>query len=308
MSSTASDMRVGMKRASPDGGASPIYCAGAAVEVFFRSCHTPDGSFPVTSYSAALLRPRVGRTDGWVTARVLADWPPSAETSHPQPIHVCYTHPCWSNRHGQILEPAEQKASRAAMQAAATGAPDAAALAYAAMCDGLHAPADVRPAGAGEGVHHPPPLLSVVAVRWGGDVSAFNTEQWGATSASVSDTYIDHFTNAVLYAALGPAYEAPHRHPCHHATPATMPPLPPRHPCRQTHSARSTNPTTISPPPHAYRPTPTAPRLPPHASQVLSIFVERGEDLDRLQPAPLLEGLSGAHKAGRYSLWSRGWG
>ena len=257
MSSTASDMRVGMKRASPDGGASPIYCAGAAVEVFFRSCHTPDGSFPVTSYSAALLRPRVGRTDGWVTARVLADWPPSAETSHPQPIHVCYTHPCWSNRHGQILEPAEQKASRAAMQAAATGAPDAAALAYAAMCDGLHAPADVRPAGAGEGVHHPPPLLSVVAVRWGGDVSAFNTEQWGATSASVSDTYIDHFTNAVLYAALGPAYEAPPRHPCHHPplppchpchhpTPATTPPLPPCHPCRQAHSARSTNPITIS--------------------------------------------------------------
>ena len=60
MSSTTSDMRVGMKRThlsgrtSPDGSASPVYPAGAAVEVFFRSCHTPDGSFPVTSYAAAL--------------------------------------------------------------------------------------------------------------------------------------------------------------------------------------------------------------------------------------------------------------
>ena len=231
MSSTTSDMRVGMKRThlsgrtSPDGSASPVYPAGAAVEVFFRSCHTPDGSFPVTSYAAALLRPRVGLTDGWVSARVLADWPPSAETSHAQPIHVCYTHPCWSNRHGQILEPAEQKAARAAMEAAAAGASDAAALASVAMCDGLHAPADVRPAraapgegagsgeragsgsGSGAGMHHPPPVLSVVAVRWGGRASAFNEEQWGTTSASVSDTYIDHFTNAALYAALGPAYE-----------------------------------------------------------------------------------------------------
>ena len=137
-----------------------------------------------------------------------------------------------------MLEPAEQKATRTAIEAAAAGAPDAAALAYAAMCDGLHAPADVRPAGAGpgegegEGVHHPPPLLSVVAVRWGGDASGFNSEQWGATSASVSDTYIDHFTNAVLYAALGPAYEV-RRHPCHHTTPVTpvaTPPLSPLSP------------------------------------------------------------------------------
>ena len=267
MSSTTSDMRVGMKRThlsgrtSPDCGASPIYPAGAAVEVFFRSCHTPDGSFPVTSYAAALLRPRVGLTDGWVSARVLADWPPSAETSHAQPIHVCYTHPCWSNRHGQILEPAEQKAARAAMEAAAAGASDAAALASVAMCDGLHAPADVRPAGAapgegagsgeragsgeasGAGVHHPPPVLSVVAVRWGGGATAFNTAQWGATSASVSDTYIDYFTNAVLYAALGPAYE------------------------------------------------------------VQSVFVERGDDLDRLQPAALLPLLRGRHKCACFFLW-----
>ena len=37
-----------------------------------------------------------------------------------------------------------------------------------------------------------------VAVRWGGRASAFNTAQWGTTSASVSDAYIDHFTTAVL--------------------------------------------------------------------------------------------------------------
>ena len=199
-----------------------------------------------------------------------------------------------------MLEPAEQKATRTAIEAAAAGAPDAAALAYAAMCDGLHAPADVRPAGAGPGegegegagVHHPPPLLSVVAVRWGGDASGFNSEQWGATSASVSDTYIDHFTNTVLYAALGPAYEVHRKHPCRHTTHVTtLSPLPPLSPLSSD----------------ALRLQPHASRLPPHPSlrhrylvitpcQVLSIFVERGEDLDRVQPAPLLEGLSGTHK------------
>ena len=35
------------------------------------------------------------------------------------------------------------------MEAAAAGAPDAAALATAAMCDGLHAPADVQACGTG---------------------------------------------------------------------------------------------------------------------------------------------------------------
>jgi hypothetical protein len=42
--------------------------------------------------------------------------------------------------------------------------------------------------------------------------------------------------------------------------------------------------------------------------QVLSIFVERGEDLDRLQPAPLLEMLRGVHKAGCCYLWLKGLG
>ena len=35
---------------------------------------------------------------------------------------------------------------------------------------------------------------------------------------------------------------------------------------------------------------------------MLSVFVERGEDLDRLQAAPLLEGLRGVHKAACYFL------
>ena len=49
----------------------------------------------------------------------------------------------------------------------------------------------------------------------------------------------------------------------------------------------------------------TAPPLPqhqPNPKQVLSVFVERGEDLDQLQAAPLLEGLRGVHKAACYFL------
>ena len=33
---------------------------------------------------------------------------------------------------------------------------------------------------------------------------------------------------------------------------------------------------------------------------MLSVFVERGEDLDQMQAAPLLEGLRGVHKAACY--------
>ena len=44
-------------------------------------------------------------------------------------------------------------------------------------------------------------------VRWGGEPTAFNEEQWGKASASVSDTYISAFVDGALYEALGTDYE-----------------------------------------------------------------------------------------------------
>ena len=44
-------------------------------------------------------------------------------------------------------------------------------------------------------------------VRWGGESTAFNEEQWGKASASVSDTYISAFVDGALYEALGTDYE-----------------------------------------------------------------------------------------------------
>ena len=47
----------------------------------------------------------------------------------------------------------------------------------------------------------------MLVVRWGGEPTAFNEEQWGKASASVSDTYISAFVDGALYEALGTDYE-----------------------------------------------------------------------------------------------------
>ena len=47
----------------------------------------------------------------------------------------------------------------------------------------------------------------MLVVRWGGEPTAFNEEQWGKASASVSDTYISAFVDGALYEALGADYE-----------------------------------------------------------------------------------------------------
>ena len=57
-----------------------VYRAGTEVEVFYRMERDGEGYFPVTTYAARCLKPRFGMTDGWMTARVLEDWPP-----HPTP-------------------------------------------------------------------------------------------------------------------------------------------------------------------------------------------------------------------------------
>ena len=63
-------------------------------------------------------------------------------------------------------------------------------------------PSDVRRPGQGY-----QPALSLLVMRWGGEQTQFNVEQWGAASASVSDTYVEAVLDQTLYQRLGPNYE-----------------------------------------------------------------------------------------------------
>ena len=143
------------------------------------------GYFPVATASAGTLRPRFGRTDGWMPARVEEDWPPlpPAPGVAPSPqsarVRVRHTHPFWSNRRGERLDPFDDR--------------DMVVFIL---------PADVRRPG-----QPYQPALSILCVRWGGEQTQFNTDQWGAASASVSDEYIEAVLDQTLYRRLGPNYE-----------------------------------------------------------------------------------------------------
>jgi len=93
---------------------------------------------------------------------------------------VRHSHPYWSNRRGERLDPFEDRDMVVFMQST-----------------------DVRrPAGPAY-----QPALSLFVVRWGGEQTLFNTDQWGAASASVSDEYIEAVLDQTLYRRLGPNYE-----------------------------------------------------------------------------------------------------
>jgi hypothetical protein len=157
---------------------------GEPVEVFYRMGCDDGGYFPVATQSAGTLRPRFGKSDGWMPGRIEEDWPPAhpqgGHQHKPPRVRVRHTHPHWSNRRGERLDPLEDRDMVVFLN-----------------------PADVRrPVGA-----EYTPALSVLSVRWGAEQTPFNNEQWGAASSSVSDTYAEHLLDGVLYQRLGPNYE-----------------------------------------------------------------------------------------------------
>jgi hypothetical protein len=163
----------------------PAFRRGEIVECFYRMGCDDGGYFPVATISAGTLRPRFGRTDGWMTARVDEDWPPPPPAPGIPPpgtasrIRVRHMHPFWSNRRGERLDPFEDRDMVVFML-----------------------PSDVRRPGQGY-----QPALSLLVMRWGGEQTQFNVEQWGAASASVSDTYVEAVLDQTLYQRLGPNYE-----------------------------------------------------------------------------------------------------
>ena len=64
--------------------AQPVFRRNDVVEVFYRMGRDEGGNyFPVATPSAGTLRPRFGRTDGWMTARIEEDWPPTEHGERP---------------------------------------------------------------------------------------------------------------------------------------------------------------------------------------------------------------------------------
>ena len=115
-----------------------------------------------------------------MTARVEEDWPVIGAPGNNSRVRVRHTHPYWSNRRGERLDPLEDRDMVVFMQ-----------------------PTDVRrPLGAAY-----KPAVSLFVVRWGGEQTPFNNEQWGQASSSVSDDYIDYVLDGTLYPRLGPDYE-----------------------------------------------------------------------------------------------------
>ena len=155
------------------------YKRGDVVEVFYRKGRDDGSYFPVATQTAVCLRPRFGRSDGWMVARIEEDWPPAVNNITNSRIKVRHTHEAWSNRHGERLDPFDDRDMVVWMQ-----------------------PQDVR-----RPVRDYAPALSLFVVRWGGEQTPFNNEQGGQASSSVSDDYADYVLDGTLYPRLGPDYE-----------------------------------------------------------------------------------------------------
>lgn len=131
---------------------------GERVQVFYRMNADPGGYFPVPNLAAGCLRPRFGRTDGWIDARVEADWPPvevgssggNAADRYPR-IKIRHTHRNWSNRSGERLNPDS----------------DSDMVVWMDANDVRHISPEVNQVVS----------LSVLVVRWGGEQTQFNVEQ-----------------------------------------------------------------------------------------------------------------------------------
>lgn len=159
------------------------YLAGTLVEVFHRLERDGEGYFPVSNLAARCLKPRFGMTDGWVIAKVLEDWPPPQGAQKGKGVRVMHTGQLWADRYGQTLNPERERDM---------------------VMD--YPQCDVRPLPVpGE----PPyvPTLSLLIIRWGGEETQFNVEQWGSASASTSSAYVSAFVDSTIYPVLGPDYE-----------------------------------------------------------------------------------------------------
>jgi hypothetical protein len=160
---------------------------GDFVDVFYRISQDSGHYFPVANAASGTLRPRYGRTDGWMRAVLAEDWPLGqaalvGDLGATGSVRVRHTHQFWVNPTGELLDVSNESNMVVTVEAR-----------------------DVRPASDGRLTARP--TLSVFVVRWGGEHTKFNNEEWGGAGASVSEQYIEWFLDKCVYATLGPDYE-----------------------------------------------------------------------------------------------------
>ena len=166
--------------------AEPGFRKGDPVDVFYRISLDSGHYFPVANAACGTLRPRFGRTDGWLRAELAEDWiggrEQASDANASGAVRVQHTHKHWVNPSGELLDTSNPTNMEVTMS-----------------------PRDVRPAT--DGRLEAAPTLSIFIVRWGGEATRFNQEEWGGAGASVSEQYIAWFLDRCVYPCLGPDYE-----------------------------------------------------------------------------------------------------
>eukprot|EP00756_Hemistasia_phaeocysticola_P063623 Hpha_TRINITY_DN70_c0_g1::TRINITY_DN70_c0_g1_i1::g.110115::m.110115 len=165
------------------------YRRGEEVWAFFRSYEAgSEPWFPVPNPGWGTSTPRVGKTDGWLPARVSHDfYPERFDPREPQKtgVRVHYTDRLWYSRAGERLD-----TSTESTRAYQTVPPD--------QCRPYESPP-------------PEPLLSLLVFRWGGERACDPVHGgdggWGWTGSVVSDPYIRGFFEKVAAPTLGTSYE-----------------------------------------------------------------------------------------------------
>eukprot|EP00658_Telonema_sp_P-2_P047656 TRINITY_DN36256_c0_g2_i1.p1 TRINITY_DN36256_c0_g2~~TRINITY_DN36256_c0_g2_i1.p1 ORF type:complete len:363 (-),score=47.19 TRINITY_DN36256_c0_g2_i1:115-1203(-) len=169
--------------------------AGQRVQVFHRfQKNSADLWIPVSSVFAGQCSPRIGTSDGWMSATVTRDWHqemPGTAMSTTTPsgnnsdISVRFRHRLWSDRRGNITD--------------STKYPD--------LCERV-SPEQVRVDLSSDDLD---PELTFVVVRWGGETRCDPVTDgdggWGPTGSNVSDPYVKYFFERVVWPTMGPNYQ-----------------------------------------------------------------------------------------------------
>eukprot|EP00933_Yihiella_yeosuensis_P039328 TRINITY_DN3329_c2_g1_i2.p1 TRINITY_DN3329_c2_g1~~TRINITY_DN3329_c2_g1_i2.p1 ORF type:complete len:551 (+),score=79.00 TRINITY_DN3329_c2_g1_i2:78-1655(+) len=154
---------------------------------------------PARKYIAVLdprhgsYRPRMGLSEGWIPARVAADYDPER---HHQ-VKVEYRWPHFYTMRGYCVSAKDEYGelyTESFKAEATTRIPDASEVQYA--IPGLQM---LRPGWR--------PELAIIAFRWGGLNEVVGCSQWGETGSSVSELFFESFIDMSVIPKLGYNYE-----------------------------------------------------------------------------------------------------
>jgi hypothetical protein len=157
---------------------------GERIHAFYRFQQSDCDLFiPVHNVAAGACAPRIGQSDGWQQAVVLSQ--KRGEDGKVDSVFVEYTWPLWFDRHGRKLH---RETERDWFQEW--------------VCISQVRKLNDPP---------PPPKVSFLVVRWGGEQRCHPTSDggggWGRTGSNVSDPYMAVVFEETVWPYLGPNYQ-----------------------------------------------------------------------------------------------------